>query len=336
MKPYYMLFFAFLLFGCSSPIQKEPVFTNDITEGPKPWTNEVFEPTEEDFTFAIVSDLAGGERKGIFKVAVEQINRLDPTFVISVGDFIEGGTEDSLQLYKEWDIFDAEVAHLDMPFFYLGGNHDLTNSVMRRVWHHRYGPDYYHFVYNNVLFLMLSTEDFGEDRLQEINIARNEALKILRGEVEGKFEETPYANMIESSTGAMSDAQFTYFKNILAQYPDVKWTFVIMHKPLWLREDELGFSRMEKILQDRPYTVINGHKHKFSHRIRNNRDYIMLGTTGGFQDDQNPASFDHISLVRMARENPVITHIRLDGILDETGMIPAGGDSLSFQASKCK
>jgi len=28
--------------------------------------------------------------------------------------------------------------------------------------------------------------------------------------------------------------------------------------------------------------------------------------------------------------------LRLDGILDKTGHIPADGDSLCFQASKCK
>ena len=62
----------------------------------------------------------------------------------------------------------------------------------------------------------------------------------------------------------------------------------------------------------------------------------MLGTTGGFQNDEDEKSFDHFTLVRMAKEKPVITHLRMDGVLDETGSIPLGGDSLSFQASKTK
>jgi hypothetical protein len=82
------------------------------------------------------------------------------------------------------------------------------------------------------------------------------------------------------------------------------------------------------------YTVFNGHEHSFSHRLKNDMDYIMLGTTGGYQNDKDLAAFDHITLVRMAADKPVITHIRMDGILDETGKIPLGGDSLIFQASK--
>ena len=100
--------------------------------------------------------------------------------------------------------------------------------------------------------------------------------------------------------------------------------------------DEKGLGRLEEAMADRSYTVINGHEHSFSHRLINGMDYMMLGTTGGSQKDKDDAAFDHITLVRMAAAEPVITHIRMDGILDETGKIPAGGDSLNFQASRPK
>ena len=96
-----------------------------------------------------------------------------------------------------------------------------------------------------------------------------------------------------------------------------------------------GLSRLISALGDRRYTVINGHEHSFSYQERNNNDYIMLGTTGGYQNDQDANAFDHITLVRMAEESPVITHIRMDGILNEMGLIPNGADSLCFQASRC-
>ena len=142
--------------------------------------------------------------------------------------------------------------------------------------------------------------------------------------------------MPERKTGAMSNSQLEYYKQVLEQYPNVKWTFVLMHKPLWMREDDKGLGKLEMLLKDRSFTVINGHFHSFSHRIRNNRDYIILGTTGGSQRKTDSMSFDHITLVRMAKEKPFITHLRMDGILDETGRIPIGGDSLSFKASKYK
>jgi len=309
------------------PEPKVPKFMHDITTGPTPWTSDVFELEEEDFTFAIISDLNGGEREGVYSTAVSQLNRLDPTFVVSVGDLIDGGTEDSLQLTTEWDSFDQRTSKLNMPFFYLGGNHDLTNPAMRKFWKQRFGPRYYHFVYEDVLFLMMDSEDFEEQRMTDIYNARAKALKVINGEIEGVYEETEYFKMSERKTGGMSNDQFNYFKNVLEKYPEVKWTFVLMHKPLWKRDDEKGLGKLEKLLADRPYTVINGHEHSFSYQKRNNRDYMILGTTGGGQRAQDSMSFDHISLVRMDKE-PVITHLKMKGILDKTGRLPVGSDSV--------
>ena len=156
MKTNVLFFLALLaLIGCKQnvePTAKKEVskFVHNVTTGPKPWTSETFEATEDDFTFAIISDLNGGEREGVYATAVQQLNMLDPTFVLSVGDLIDGGTEDKEQLAKEWDSFDDRTAKLNMPFFHLGGNHDLTNPTMREFWKNRFGPRYYHFIYEDV------------------------------------------------------------------------------------------------------------------------------------------------------------------------------------------
>lgn len=317
-----------IAFGCQAPTEQKPTFEHDITSGSTPWTSDTFEPEEEDFTFAIISDLTGGERPNIYGTAVGQLNRLDPTFVLSVGDLIEGGTEDTVQLAKEWDSFDGRTSHLNMPFFHLGGNHDLTNPVMRKFFENRFGRRYYHFVYENVLFLMLDSEDYEEKRMMEIYEARAKALKIIAGEIEGSYEESDYFKMAERNIGGMSTEQFEYFKEVLAKYPDVKWTFLLMHKPLWLHEDNKGLERLEALLTDRPYTVFNGHVHSYSHRKRQGRDYIMLGTTGGSQNPRDSMAFDEVTLVRMDNE-PVITTLKMEGILDETGKVDVVYDSLN-------
>jgi 3',5'-cyclic AMP phosphodiesterase CpdA len=316
-----LLIAGILLFSCK-PTPIPPLkFTHDIKSGPTPWTSNTFEKTEDDFTFAIISDLTGGERHGIYSRAVSQLNRLDPTFVLSVGDLIDGGTEDSLTLASEWDSFDGRTAELNMPFFHLGGNHDLTNPTMRQFWEKRFGARYYYFIYENVLFLMLDSEDYEEERMLEIYHARAHALKVLDGEIEGKWEETEYYSMSERNIGGLSNAQINYFSKVLAENKDVKWTFLLMHKPLWQREDAGGLGKIEKQLQTRPYTVINGHVHSMSHRKRFERDYIILGTTGGSQKPNDSMAFDHVTLVRMTEE-PIITHLKMDGILDETGAVP--------------
>lgn len=180
------LFLTTLITICKKEIvsKKVPKLEHDITAGPTPWSSNVFELEEEDFTFAIISDLNGGEREGVYNTAVSQLNRLDPSFVVSVGDLIDRGTEDSVQLAKEWDSFEKRTAKLNMPFFYLGGNHDLTNSKMREFWKQRFGPRYYHFLYEDVLFLMMDSEDYEEQRMMEIYQARAKALKIINGRMQ--------------------------------------------------------------------------------------------------------------------------------------------------------
>ena len=136
-------------------------------------------------------------------------------------------------------------------------------------------------------------------------------------------------------TGGIGPEQSEYFQRVLAENPDVRWTFLFMHKPVWQSDDEPDFVAIENALAARSYTLFNGHFHNLSHTVRNGRDYIMLGTTGGGQNADNESAFDHITLVTMGEDGPSIGHVRLDGILDKTGHVPAGGDTLCFQASKC-
>jgi hypothetical protein len=325
-----------IISGCTTTeVKTLNQFDHDITQGPKPWFGELRQPEPTDFSFAIISDLTGGEREGIFNVAVQQLNQLGPEFVLSVGDLVEGGSEEVAQLEKEWNSFDDRASKLDAPFFHLGGNHDLTNEIMKNFWKERYGPTYYHFLYKDVLFLMLDSEDYEKERMQEIYLARDHAIKVMDGEIEGEYSDTEYFSMPERSHGEMSDDQFGYFQKVLTRYPDVRWTFVLMHKPLWTREDDHGLQRLEESLGTRDYTVINGHQHNFSHRIKNDQDYMILGTTGGSQSKDVDGAFDHLTWVRMTEEEPVISLLRMDGFFDLKGDIPAGGDTLCFQAKNC-
>jgi 3',5'-cyclic AMP phosphodiesterase CpdA len=325
-----------LLFNCQTDKEKSKPFVHDLGTGATPWSYEPIGRADSSFTFAIISDLNGGEREGIFDVAVEQINLLRPEFILSVGDLIDGGTEDVAQLKKEYDSFDERAAKAQAPVFHVGGNHDLTNRIMQNYWEERYGRSYYHFIYQNVLFLVLNSEDFTDERMQEIFIARARAIEILDGDHPENADTTEYFRMQERVSGSLGEKQNEYFEKVIASHPEVRWTFILMHKPVWQREGEGNLERIEAALGSRNYTVINGHFHSYSHTIRNDRDYIMLGTTGGGQNAQDPNSFDHITLVSYNSEGPAIANIRMDGILNKTGKIPLDGDKYCFQASSCK
>src|SRR6059058_5864803 len=54
-----------------------------------PWNHLRLNNDPSVFRFAIVTDRTGGARPGVFERAVEQLNWLQPEFVVSVGDLIQ-------------------------------------------------------------------------------------------------------------------------------------------------------------------------------------------------------------------------------------------------------
>lgn len=310
-------------------------FAHAIGGGRKPWTHERFDASGDKFTFAVFSDLTGGQRAGVFDVAVAQLNLLRPELIMNVGDLIEGDSNDEAGLNAEWDAFDGRANAATAPVFHVGGNHDLTGEMLQRVWEVRYGRSYYHFVYKNVLFLVLDTEDNTPERMQEIFELRNEALAIYRSEGHEAFARTEYAGLPERGAGTIGPEQSAYFRRVLADNPDVRWTFLFMHKPAWEKAGEQAFSAIEAALADRPYTVFHGHLHAYGYAERHGRDYIRLATTGGQQLPGAGRSVDHVTLVTVGDSGVNVVNLLMSGILDKTGRIPLGGDELCFESAVC-
>ena len=310
-------------------------FSHGLGEGPKPWNHERFDTAPGKFTFAVFSDLTGGEREGVFSVAVEQLRLLRPELILNVGDLTEGERMEREVLEAEWDSFEARAARARAPVFHVGGNHDLSSPLQWDVWAERHGPKYYHFRYRDVLFLVLDTEDNPREEQQRIDDLRAAAMEVVEREGWGAFGETDYYASPHRKLGRVGPEQAAYFREVIAANPDVRWTFVFMHKPAWERENEEHFAAIEAALADRPYTVFHGHVHAYEYQQRHGRDYIRLATTGGVQIEGRANAFDHVTLVTVADDGVDIANLRLDGILDKTGRIPAGGEALCFEAARC-
>ena len=317
--------------GTARTGSESAVFQHDFTGSSLPWTHSNFDNETGKFTFALFSDLTGGERDGVFDVAVEQLRLLRPELIVNVGDLIEGGTMDHAQLEHEWNAFDQRAIRSRAPVFYVGGNHDLTNPDMWEVWNARYGKRYYHFVYKNVLFLVLDTEDNPADFQQYIHEIRLEAIRVFDSEGWAAAADTEYGRLEERKSGRIAAQQAAYFRQVIAQYPDVRWTFLLMHKPAWERPDEENFLTIEAALTGRPYTVFYGHVHSYLHEQRYGQDYIRLGTTGGSHAPGNPTAIDHVTLVTVSEAGADIANIRMSGIFDKTGKIPLNGNELCFE-----
>ena len=283
MKKYWIVLLVVLSYF--TLLGQESSLIIEKSNGPNPWSDLHLNNHSDQFQFLIVTDRTGGHRPGIFEDAIHKINLLQPEFVLSVGDLIEGYTEDTSILNAEWAEFNGFIDQLKMPFFYVPGNHDITNKVMEDEYIKRFGRTYYHFVYKDVLFLCLNSEDQ------------------LRG----------------AGRGTISEPQYKYIKQTLSEHNDVRYTFVFLHQPLWIQGDPKMWPQVEEILEDRDHTVFAGHYHRYEKRDRNNGKYVMLATTGGGSRLRGSdfGEFDHVAWVTMTEAGPVMANLWLQGIWDE-------------------
>lgn len=107
-----------------------------------PVTARAFGDETGDIQFVVMSDRTGGMRAGVFREAVEKVNLLHPQFVISIGDLVDGYTEDPELLRSQWEEVDGILESLDVPFYYVAGNHDISNPWMEEIWKERLGSPY--------------------------------------------------------------------------------------------------------------------------------------------------------------------------------------------------
>ena len=65
--------------------------------------------------FAIIGDRTGDHQDSVYEKIVAEVAKQKPQFVFTVGDQIEGYTEDTTVLNQEWQEYKAIVAPLKMP-----------------------------------------------------------------------------------------------------------------------------------------------------------------------------------------------------------------------------
>jgi hypothetical protein len=256
-----------------------------------PWNHLKLNNDPAVFRFAIVTDRTGGARAGIFERAVDQLNLLQPEFVVTIGDLIQGGSEEPDKIDTQWREFNGFIAKLEMPFFYVPGNHDLYNKVMEQRWNVHFGKLYYHFLYKDVLFLLLNTDDPPKTK-----------------------------------AGKLGGEQIAWAKKVLQENAGVRWTLVFLHRPVWAEKEvaATGWPEVEKVLTGRKYTVFAGHRHVYKRFERNGMRYYQLATTGGSSKLRGRVvgEFDHLVWVTMKDNGPVLANLMMDGILPEDLSLP--------------
>jgi predicted small secreted protein len=333
-----MALLSFMLIGCTNTTKKagndvsDFVYDQEAFSEAKPWTSENFMNDSDNFQFAIIGDRGGGANpKGTFEKGIDQLNWLQPEFVMSVGDYVEGYTAKPEVMKSQWDEFDSIVEKLQMPFFFVRGNHDINTPITREAWSELRGPDYYYFKYKNVLFIALDTEGAEESvapeleadlsKYNDLNITDPEAAKAFAAEV-NLLSRVQEIVAQEPPKIEFPEHQITWFKEVIRQNQDVRWTFIFLHQPVWNNPSE-SFKEINEALQDRDYTFFAGHTHYYDYDLINGHEYITVASAGATIVADGPGNVDMITWVTMRDNGPEITGIALKGIFDRKGLDPA-------------
>jgi predicted phosphodiesterase len=204
---------------------------------------------DEDFHFAIIGDRTGGHVAGVYGDVVAEINRLGPDVVVSVGDQIEGYSEDVPTLEAQWDEYWGIADGLAAPFYVCPGNHDIDNDTMLGVWKERTGREpCYSFNYEGVHFVVLDT---------------------------GRWE---------SSERWLAESGYReWLERDLAKHKKDRLTIVVYHVPFWF--DTLAEGEPDPLheifKQNGVDAVFNGHFHVYGSAAYDGIPYTIVGSSGG-------------------------------------------------------
>ena len=233
------------------------------------------------FKFAIVTDRHGGRKPGttVLEEAVAEINLLDPDFTLSVGDLINGYTDEPAKINAMWDEFDRDIRKLKRPFYYVFGNHDASNPVMLDLLKKRYGAPYYSFDHKGCHFIVLFTETRdAQGRLIELN-----------GDAE----------------------QIAWLERDLAASTDAVHTFVFYHKP-WASD------KIMTLFKGRPTTVFTGHWHGYQQFTKDGINYHVLSTTGAnLRPDFYNGGFYHYAVVTVSGTAVTTAVVRVGAVVPD-------------------
>jgi hypothetical protein len=253
-------------------------FQHRVDGSVMPWTSAP-EIAGQDYRFVVIGDLTGGEHPGVFDFAVQRINELAPDFVVTVGDLVEGYTYDPGVADQQWQRFRNSLSRLEMPFFMVPGNHDLTNSMMLEKWNALWGYPFYSFRINDAHYVVLNSNEPGEE--------------------------------------GFSSAQVSYVKEALKLHPAGAPLYVFLHEPFWQLEGKPGHAALDSLFAGYDSRFFCGHEHRYQHRIINDKPHYMLSSLAGVpgRKGHNLGEYNNLMLVTVRGNKVSLSNIDLNGLL---------------------
>jgi len=215
----------------------------------------------ESFTTVIFGDRTGGTRAGldVLREAVRMSSRLDPDFVMTVGDLVQGYNH-AVEWLPQMIEYKQIVNQLDVPWYPVAGNHDVyghNGEAGGRLAEYKqhFGPLYYSFDYRWAHFVVLFTD---------------EALSFSNPPVDQN----------------MGPEQLEWLRNDLAA-SRAEQVFVFLHHPRW-HHTGTNWPEVHDLLASdgRVRAVFAGHEHQWiDDDVKDGIHYHVIGATGGVTGD---------------------------------------------------
>lgn len=247
-----------------------------------PFHPNVPQSADREFHFVVLGDSQFHDPVG-FNRLVSDSARLNPAFVVQVGDLIQGYNVSLAVVRNEWERFRGQIAPLgEIPFVAVPGNHDVYSALRRpdkgvtRLFEEQWGAVPNSFDYQGARFVVLNSDSVG-------------------------------------APNQIGDEQRAWLDETLSAR-DSDLAFVFLHRPPDGLKDAQEFHElMRKHAVD---TVFYGHHHHGHTRLRDGVRYVM--TNAAADSATAPAqvgSEDHLLFVSVRDSAARIAAIRAESMM---------------------
>ena len=215
--------------------------------------NKAAQYSNASFHFEILGDRTGSAVPGVFEAAWKEAGASQPAFVLSVGDSIEGGDDQTAE--AEWLQFERIVgAKPRYQLFLTPGNHDIWSLKSEALFvRHAHRPHHYGFDYQQTHFTVLDN-----------------------------------SQSTDGPNAQFSPDELEFLRKDLASHSAARVKFVISHRPSWLFPVLVGNIRVpfqQIIKQYGVKYVIAGHIHQMLHFELDGVTFLDLASSGGHLRD---------------------------------------------------